>query len=152
MMGYSVWKIRVLLACMVALLGASCSKKELEPTPPEPERPAVVARPVLQFETVRGASEDVQEAKLTTLLLPQLHSRLEIRTVVVPAGKPVVLPAPYEGVLELRAGSLSTGVEGNRQVRQRGDMWQVAKGERMTLEASGELAVVRAIYLVPSEK
>ena len=68
------------------------------------------------------------------------------------AGKPVTLPGQYEGVLELRAGSLSTGVENSRQVRHRGDMWQVAKGERVTLQASGELAVVRAIYLVPGEK
>jgi hypothetical protein len=62
------------------------------------------------------------------------------------------LPIQYEGVLEVRAGSLASFMENNRQEHRRGDMWQVAKGARGTLEASGELAVLRAIDLVPGEK
>ena len=45
--------------------------------------------------------EGVQEAALVTQPLPQLRSRLEIRTIEVPAGKPVSLPAEYEGADEV---------------------------------------------------
>jgi len=46
--------------------------------------------------------EGVQEATLDTQPLPQLRSRLEIRTIGVSAGKPVSLPAECEGVFEQR--------------------------------------------------
>jgi hypothetical protein len=140
------------LMCIVFLSSMGCGRKELEPTPPERAHTAAVMRPTLQFKKVLGAAGDVQEAGLTMLLLPRLRSRLEIQTIIVQAGKPVTLPMRYEGLMELRAGSLSTGEELHRQVRQRGEMWQVAKGERVTLEAFGELAVVRAIYLAPGTK
>ncbi|HZP61815.1 MAG TPA: hypothetical protein VFB28_00245 [Terriglobales bacterium] len=148
----SAWKAWFVLVGVIAFFNASCGKRELEPTPPEPARPAAGTRPALEFRPVSGAGQDIQEAHLTTQLLPQLRSRLEILTIVVQAGKPVTLPSQYEGVLELRAGSLTTGIEDSRQARHRGAMWQVAKGERVTLQASGELAVVRAVYLVPGEK
>jgi hypothetical protein len=62
------------------------------------------------------------------------------------------LPVEYEGVMELRAGSVATIVEGKSQPHKRGEMWEVAKGSSVTLQASGELAVLRAIYLVPDQK
>jgi len=148
----SLWIGRFLLLAASSLFNASCGKRDLEPTPPESGRPASTTRPAPQFKAVSGVGEDIQEASLTTQILPQLHSRLEIRTLVVQAGTPVILPVQYEGILELRAGSVTTGSEKNRQTRRRGDMWQVAKGERVTLQASGELAVLRAVYLVPGER
>lgn len=148
----SLYKACVILLGATVMFDLGCAKKDLEPTPPEVTRPEPVTRPAQQFKAVSGVGEDAQEASLNTQVLPQLHSRLEIRTIVVQAGKPVTLPVQYEGVLELRAGSLATGEEGNRVVHRRGEMWQVAKGERVTLQASGELAVLRAIYLVPGGK
>ena len=146
------WNRSVLLAGVLSFLCAACKQKELEPTPPEVVRPAAVVRPALQFQSVAGAAEAVKEATLTKQPLPQLHSRLEIRTMVVQAGQPVTLPMEYEGLLEVRAGSLASGTENNHQQRHRGEIWQVAKGERVMLRASGELAVVRAVYLVPGDK
>lgn len=140
----------LVLAGIVCLCNAGCQKKELEPTPPEAVRAAAPARPAPQFNAVAG--EDVQQARLTSQALPQLHSRLEIATIIVQAGKPITLPMQYEGLLELRAGSVANGEGEARQVHHRGDMWQVGKGERITLQASGELAVVRAIYLIPGDK
>lgn len=152
MMGNSVWRAGFALAGAISLLCGGCKQKELEPTPPEPTRPAVAMRPALQFKPVSGVGESVQEAHLVTQSLPQLHSRLEIATIIIQAGKPVILPMQHEGILELRAGSLATVVENNRQTHRRGDMWQIAKGDRVTLQASGELAVIRTIYLIPGEK
>jgi hypothetical protein len=148
----SARKACFLLASMVSFGEAGCKKKELEPTPPESVRPVAPTRPAVQFKPVPGVGAEAQEAPLTTQALPQLHSHLEIVTIAVKAGKSVTLPMQYEGVLELRAGSLATVADSNPQVHHRGDMWQVAKGERVTLEASGELAVLRAIFLVPGEK
>lgn len=148
----TAWRRCLLLTGLQLFLCAGCKQKELEPTPPEPLRPAAVVRPAFQFQPVPGAPEAVKQATLMKQSLPQLRSRLEIRTMVVLAGKPVTLPMEYEGFLEVRAGSLASFAEANRTPRYRGELWQVAKGERVTLQASGELAVVRAVYLVPGEK
>lgn len=148
----TIWKRVFLLAGVISFLGVGCKEKELEPTPPEPARSAAATRPALQFEPISGVGEEAQEARLATYPLPQLHSRLEIVTIIVQAGKPITPPMKYEGLMELRAGSLATVTENDRQTHHRGDMWQVAKADRITLQASGELAVVRAIYLIPGEK
>lgn len=105
-----------------------------------------------QFKQIAGAPEGTQEASLFTHPLPQVHSRLEIRTIVVPGGKLVSFVAENEGIFELRTGSVETVSEGKTEKRQPGEIWQAAKGSRVTLHASGELAVVRAIYLVAGEK
>lgn len=151
----TTWKkssLVVTVAGVILLLNTGCKQKELEPTPPESTRPAAIPHPAPQFRPVAGTAENVQESELTTLSLPQLHSRLVIRTLLVRAGKPVTLPIQQESILELRAGSLASVAETNRQERHRGEIWQVAKGDRVVLQASGELAVVRAVYLVPGEK
>jgi len=148
----SLYRACFILVGATVIFDLGCAKKELEPTPPEVTRPAPMMRPALHFKAVSDLGQDVQEASLNTQLLPQLHSRLELRTIVVEAGKQLTLPMQYEGVLELRAGSLAIGTESTRAIHRRGEMWQVYKGERVTLQASGELAVIRAIYLVPGEK
>lgn len=148
----SIGKPCFLLAGVISLFGAGCKQKDLEPTPPELARPAAAQRAALQFKPIRGVGEEAQQTRVTTQSLPLLRSRLEIATIIVQAGKPITLPMPYEGVLELRTGSLATVKENGREVRGRGEMWQVAKGEPVTVQASGEVAVIRAIYLVPGEK
>jgi hypothetical protein len=133
---------------------AGCARKEteLEPTPAEEARPAPILRPQPQFRPVKAEGEEVREAHLTTHVLPQMHSRLDIRTVLVAAGKPTTLTMENEAVLEIRAGALSNIARGQSQRMERGEMWHVAKGERVTLQAFGEIAVVRVIYLLPGEK
>src|SRR5262249_4326849 len=152
MIQYLLSNLRLTALFTIALLCASCARKEAEPTPPEPVRPVQAPRPEPQFKPAKATGEAVQEAGLVNQNLPQLRSHLEIRTVVVRAGEPVSLPVENEGVLELRVGSLATVIDGQRQQHQRGEMWQVAKGSRVTLQAFGEMAVLRAIYLVPGEK
>jgi hypothetical protein len=137
--------------CAGGLAFVACAGREAEPTPPEPVRPAAVIRPAVQFRPVAGAN-DLQETTLLSQPLPTLSAHLEIRSVVVPARQQVSLPIDYEGVLELRTGSVSTIADGQRQARQRGEVWQVAKQSRVVLQAGGELAVLRAVYVVPEPK
>jgi hypothetical protein len=146
------WRECFLLAGATTLWFAGCKQKELEPTPPEPSRLVSEARPTPEFKPIAAAPQDAQESTLIAQALPQLHSRIEVRTIIIQAGKPVTLPMQYEGILELRAGSLASTADNTRLERRRGEMWQVTKGDRVTFEATGELAVVRAIYLIPDEK
>ena len=140
------------MVCASTFVGGGCSRKELEPTPPEQTRPAALMRPAPDFRPVKGAEDAAQEAGLVSQALPALRSHLEIRTILVRAGQPVSLPSEYEAVLELRAGSVATITDGNRQQRQRGEMWQVDQRSHIMLQAFGELAVVRAVYVVPNNK
>ena len=136
------------VVCLTALIDLGCSRREAEPTPPEAVLPAPVQRAAPQFRPVAGA-EGLQETVLFTQPLPDLRSHLEIRTILIPAGRPVTLESAYEGVLEVRAGSVTHVVGDQRRVRERGELWQVAKGSRVVLQAAGELAALRAIYLIP---
>lgn len=113
----------------------------------EPPKQAQAARVAQQFRQIAGAPEGAQQASLFTLALPQVHARLEIRSILVPGGKPVSFVTENEGIFELRTGSVATVSEGKTEKRQPGEIWQAAKGSRVTLHASGELAVVRIIYL-----
>ena len=139
------------IACAVWLVTAGCSRNELEPTPAEVERPAVVRPPAPVFQAVPGV-QSLQQTTLMTYPLPHLKSHLDIRTTLVRAGEPVVLNVEHDGVFELRTGSLTLIVDDKPTSLARGYMWQVAKGSKVTLQAKGELAVVRAVYVVPGEK
>jgi hypothetical protein len=145
-------KLWLILICAVCAAYLGCARREAEPTPPEPVRPASVARPALAFNPVPGAAENVKEAVLTSQSLPSLQSQLEIRTIIVQGGQQISLPVPNEGIYEVRAGSLAVIENGQTQKRDRGDIWQVAKGSRVTVQAYDELAVIRAIYLVTGRK
>ena len=143
-----------LVCAIVCLSSAGCTQKasQLEPTSPEVVRPAPIIRPQLEFHPVAAPpGQQMQEAHLTTHALPQMNSRLDIRTMLVPAGKPITMVAPNEGIMEIRAGALSNVIGGQLQRMDRGQMWQVAKGESVTFQAFGELAVVRVIYLLPGK-
>jgi hypothetical protein len=141
-----------LLALPLLLICLGCQHTELDPTPPEPTRPLPILRPEPRFQPVHAVGEAVQEAPLITYPLPELNSHLEITTMLVAAGKSTTIPMKYEAVMELRAGSLSTSINGETRRLQGGAMWQAAKGSQMTVQACGELVVIRVIYLVPGAK
>jgi len=136
-------------AIALMLAGGAC-KRESEPTPPELARPAILQSAPPVFNPIHG--DTIREAVLLRQPLPLLRSRLEIRTVLVRGGVPASFLATSEGVMEVRSGSVWTVIGGTRQQRQRGEMWTVPKGARVTLEGSGQVAVLRAIYLVAGEK
>ena len=84
--------------------------------------------------------------------LPELKSHLEIRTILVRAGDPVSLTPEHEGVFELRTGDLALVEDDKPRPMRRGEMWQVNRETKVTLKASGEVAVVRTIYVVAGQK
>ena len=139
------------VACLVWLTATGCSHKELEPTPAEVDRPVMARPPAPVFEAVPG-NPALRQTTLMKHALPAVNSHLEIRTVLVEAGKPVQLNVEHDGVLELRTGSLTLVTDGKPTPVARGQIWQISKGAKLVLEAKGEVAVVRAIYLIPGAK
>jgi hypothetical protein len=141
------------LAWVYAILlgGAGCTRTQVEPTPAEVERPAVTRHPPPVFQPVAGSAA-VRQAMLMSHPLPELKSHLDIRTILVRAGDPVSLTQEHDGVFELRTGDVALIEDGKPRPIGRGEMWQVNRGDKVTLKASGEVAVLRAIYLIAREK
>jgi hypothetical protein len=144
------WAIGIICAAILGV-AAGCIRR-VEPTPPEPVRPASVIRPAPQFRPVPNV-EGVQEATLVSEPIGGgISAHLEVRTVGIPGGREVTLPIEYDGVLEVRTGGVTTIAGTERQVRRRGEMWQVSRQTQVVLAAAGELAVLRAVYLVPESR
>jgi hypothetical protein len=73
--------------------------------------------------------------------------RLEIRNLVMGRGETGPIPTPTRILLELRQGAVVTTTDQEKQTRTQGDFWIVDKGSAFTVQNSGEIAVLRAIYI-----
>jgi uncharacterized cupin superfamily protein len=59
--------------------------------------------------------------------------------------KKSALPADRETLYEIVSGQVESESGNERKLHRAGDLWMVAKGQRVTLRAKGEVAVLRAI-------
>lgn len=141
---------RVALA-FVALAALSCDRNK-EPTPQEQPRPTPARRQAALFAPVKGAEHGMQEATIFVERLPSIGGRLEIRTLSILKQHDGVLLTENEAILELRSGELTTLIDGKRQERRAGEMWQVARGSRIGFDVRGEQAVVRVIYMIREQR
>lgn len=73
--------------------------------------------------------------------------RLAIRNLVMGRGETEPIPTPTRVLLELRQGAVATTIDHEKQARTQGDFWVVDKGSSFTVQNSGEIAVLRAIYI-----
>ncbi len=73
--------------------------------------------------------------------------RLEIRNLVMGRGETESIPTPTRILLELRQGAVTMTTDQQKQERHQGDFWLVDKGTSFTIHNSGEVAVLRAIYI-----
>lgn len=73
--------------------------------------------------------------------------RLEIRNLVMGRGETEAIPTPTRILLEVRQGAVTTTINREKQGRNQGDFWVVDKGSSFTMQNSGEVAVIRAIYI-----
>jgi hypothetical protein len=74
--------------------------------------------------------------------------RLEIRNLIMGRGETEAIPTPTRILLELRQGGVTTIINQEKVSRSQGDFWGVEKGSIFTIQNPGEVAVVRAIYIV----
>jgi len=73
--------------------------------------------------------------------------RLELRNLIMGRGETESIPTPTRILLELRQGAVTITVNREKQSRSQGDFWVVDKGSSFTIQNSGEIAVLRAIYI-----
>ena len=73
--------------------------------------------------------------------------RLEIRNLVMGRGQTESIPTPTEMLLEVRQGAVTATINKEKVGHSQGDFWVVDKGSAFTIQNSGEVAVVRAIYI-----
>jgi hypothetical protein len=78
--------------------------------------------------------------------------RLEVRNLIVGHAKASDVPTPADGVMELRGGAVTTTINGHTQQRTEGDFWTVERGSQLEIENEGQVAVIRAVYVVPGAK
>jgi hypothetical protein len=138
---------RLVALAFVAFASLSCGRNK-EPTPEEQPRPTPARRAAPSFTPVKGAEQPMQQATIFAERLPAVGGRLEIRTLSILQQNNAVLLIENEAILELRSGELTTVINGTRQERRPGEMWQAAAGSRVGFEVRGEQAVVRLIYVI----
>lgn len=73
--------------------------------------------------------------------------RLEVRNLVMGRGETESIPTPTRILLEVRQGTVTATISQERQIRNQGDFWVVERGSPFTIQNSGEVAVIRAIYI-----
>jgi hypothetical protein len=78
--------------------------------------------------------------------------RIEARNLVLGHAKASHVPTPDDALLELRGGAVTTTINGQAQQRSEGDFWYVEKGSQLDIENTGQVAVIRALYLVPAAR
>jgi hypothetical protein len=73
--------------------------------------------------------------------------RLEIRNLIMGRAEAEAIPTPTRMLLEVRQGAVTTTVNQEKQGRSQGDFWVVEKGSSFAVQNTGEVAVLRAIYI-----
>jgi hypothetical protein len=111
---------------------------------PQPQAATPRTPPAFQRLGDRGA----QEAPLHVEPLTALGGRLEIRIIGVGQGTELTLPTDHEVALEVRTGNAIVTTNGQREEHAAGDIWVVPLNARVTIEASGEVTVLRAMYFI----
>jgi uncharacterized cupin superfamily protein len=88
-----------------------------------------------------------QQAMLHVEPLPEIGGVLEIQMIGVGQGTRLVLPTDTEVALEVRTGNAIVTTNGEVIEHAAGDIWVVPLNARVTIEASNEATVLRAMYL-----
>jgi hypothetical protein len=78
--------------------------------------------------------------------------RLEFRNWIMGRGDTETIPTPTRILMELRQGSITTTINGEKSERRSGDFWMVEKGAALRIQNPGEVGVVRAIYIYENSK
>lgn len=138
-----------LVAAVASMAPAGCASRE--PTPRPVDRLPQILRPAPVFSPLNGPDSGLREAPLLVETLAAIGARLEVRTLVVNPDTVAVLPTAHETVLELRSGEVETITDGIRQTHRLGELWMVGPGSRVEIKVAGQLAVLRAIYIIKNK-
>jgi hypothetical protein len=101
-------------------------------------------RQPLQYELVAKGVVATPSVKIQFKSAPL---RLEIRNLVMGRGETESIPTPTRILLELRQGAVTTTINQQKHGWNQGDFWVVDQGTSFSVHNSGEVAVLRAIYI-----
>lgn len=129
-----------------ALAGCKSSTVELEPTPPERTDIVQIVRTIPPHESLPGST--ARTALLFTQAIPGLGAHIEVREYYVSQGSELALTPTSEAVFEVRSGLFEISAPGVKGEHTGGTTWTAAPGERVLARTTGEIAILRAIYVV----
>jgi hypothetical protein len=138
----------IVIALAAAVIGCRTtpSAAQLEPTPPERTDMTSVARTIPRHEALAGT--EARTALLFSHPIPGLAAHVEVREYYVSQGKELALTPPNEALFEVRSGRFDVrapGVEGEHGT---GTSWIAGPGDRVVVRTTGEMAILRATYVV----
>jgi hypothetical protein len=73
--------------------------------------------------------------------------RMEFRNLTMGKGISEAVTLPTQVLMEVRLGQVNTTVRNTKREYHQGDFWVAEKGDSVVLENTGEVAVIRAIYI-----
>jgi len=85
--------------------------------------------------------------RVTSVQFKSLPLRLDQRDLIMGRGEAKGVPTLVRMLLELRGGSVTTTVNGQSVERRQGDFWEVAQGVQLDFKNTGDVAVIRVIYI-----
>jgi hypothetical protein len=156
--------VRCLRRLVIAVCALMLWSAPLWAQPAPQGRPTVASRerysgPVT-IEVRRAAGDTALTTAKTRTVSPTVHYQvlsLPPGTKAAPAAAPALAPAnllalPLKApggfvVYELRAGKLTTVIDGNRKERREGEFWLVRPGETIVLETEDDSVVVQTIEI-----
>ena len=144
--------ISVALTCGAALLLFGCEAREDsepaqdEAAPTMPTRGAHELRKPPEYVAV-GSEGHLRQATLFSQSVPTLGAVVEVHSLVVLPKRSALLPSDRQSLYEVLGGQVESENGSERKVYRTGDVWMVNAGERVSVRAKGELAVLRAIVI-----
>jgi len=126
---------------------ASCTAaRNLEPTPPE-------RGDLVQIVRRRPPHEPVPDSTARTALLyeqslPGLNAHVEVREYYVSQGRDLTIHPKSDAVFEVRSGRFEVTAPGIKGEHLNGTTWAAGPGESVVVRTTGEMAILRAMYVV----
>jgi hypothetical protein len=100
--------------------------------------------------------EIVSKGLLGSLIVPfqfkSANLRVEIRNLVMGTGSAKTPPAPTRTILEVRGGTLTTILDGQKKTYLPGDFFVIEKGTVLEMQNPGDVTVIRALCVFEGQK
>lgn len=144
-MSNAVRRLSLVILLSLAPLPALAQQQRRPPDDQRPpERPPQTKYEVIVPGMVANSPFDLQ--------FRSADLRLQVRDLIMGRGEARDVPVPARILMELRGGGVSTTINGAKTERTQGDLWIVEKGDRLTVENTLDVAVIRAVYIFTRER
>ena len=138
-------KLAFPVATLIVLLGASVHSQQAV----SPNITAQNQQPETKYETLAKGIAATLPFQVQFISAPL---RLEIRNLLMGRGTTETIPTPTRILMEVRQGAITaTTSQGKHEWRQ-GDFWAVENDSSLTIQNDGEVAVIRAIYIIEGKR